>query len=142
MKGLLFLTLVAGLMMALNEGVSAQRGVIDYVNSSSGKLTPVAGENISLLVVTADRDNAEVGIRKGNQICVLNVRRGSEWASVYAAAECAAMKFSRQLHKITYVHNPQNAELQQKDKAVIDPATRSISFSRGSNAVLTLFYEN
>ncbi|MGB2753164.1 MAG: hypothetical protein WBC19_14000 [Pyrinomonadaceae bacterium] len=142
MKRLLFLPLVAGLMMALNADVSAQRGVIDYVNSSSGKLTPVAGENISLLVVTADRDNAEVGIKKGNQICVLNVRRGSEWATVYAAAECAAMKFSRQLHKITYVHNPQNAELQQKDKAVIDPATRSISFSRGSNAVLTLFYEN
>lgn len=142
MKRLLFLPLVAGVVMALNVGVSAQRGVIDYVNSSSGKLTPVAGENISLLVVTADRDNAEVGIKKGNQICVLNVRRGSEWASVYAAAECAAMKFSRQVHKITYVHNPQNAELQQKDKAVIDPATRSISFSRGSNAVLTIFYEN
>lgn len=141
MKRLLFL-LVAGVVMALNVGVSAQRGVIDYINSSSGKLTPVAGENISLLVVTADRDNAEVGIKKGNQICVLNVRRGSEWASVYAAAECAAMKFSRQLHKITYVHNPQNAELQQRDKAVIDPATRSISFSRGSNAVLTIFYEN
>ncbi len=142
MKRLLFLPLVAGVVMALNVGVSAQRGVIDYINSSSGKLTPVAGENISLLVVTADRDNAEVGIKKGNQICVLNVRRGSEWASVYAAAECAAMKFSRQLHKITYVHNPQNAELQQRDKAVIDPATRSISFSRGSNAVLTIFYEN
>lgn len=142
MKRLLFLPLAAGLMMALNVGVSAQRGVIDYVNSSSGKLSPVAGENISLLVVTADRDNAEVGIKKGKQICVLNVRRGSEWASVYAAAECAAMKFSRQAHKITYVHNPQNAELQQKDKAVIDPATRSISFSRGSNAVLTIFYEN
>lgn len=57
MKRLLFL-LVAGVVMALNVGVSAQRGVIDYINSSSGKLTPVAGENISLLVVTADRDNA------------------------------------------------------------------------------------
>lgn len=144
MKKLLFLTLAAGLMMAFNAGVSAQRGFIDSVvtKSSSGKLTPVAGEDISLIVAYADRDVPDVGIKKGNKMCVMNVRRGSEFASVYSGAECGSMKFTKPLHKITYVHNPDNAALQKNDRAVIDPATRSISFSRGSSAVLTLFYEN
>jgi hypothetical protein len=144
MKKLLFLPLVVGMLLALNVGVSAQRGYINSVvtKSSSGKLTPVAGDEISLIVAYADRDVPDVGIKKGNKICVMNVRRGTEFASVFSGAECGTMKFTKPVHKITYVHNPDNAALQKNDKAVIDPGTRSISFSRGSSAVLTLFYEN
>ena len=144
MKKLLFLTLAAGLMMAFNAGVSAQRGYVNSVvtKSSTGKLTPVAGDEISLIVAYAGQDVPDVGIKKGNKICVMNVRRGTEFAAVFSGAECGTMKFTKPVHKITYVHNPDNAALQKNDKAVIDPATRSISFSRGSNAVLTIFYEN
>ena len=132
------------LLLALSEGVSAQRGVIESVvtKASTGKLTPVAGEDISLLNAYAGRDIPEVGIKKGSKICVLNVRRDQEFAAIHSGTECGALKFTKPMHKITYVHNPDNAELQKYDRAVIDPATRSISFSRGSSAVLTIFYEN
>lgn len=143
MKKLLFLAFAAGLMMAFSAGVSAQRGYVNSVvtKSSTGKLTPVAGDEISLINAYAAQDVPDVGIKKGNKICVMNVRRGTEFAAVFSGAECGTMKFTKPVHKITYVHNPENAALQKNDKAVIDPATGSISFSRGSSAVLTLFYE-
>lgn len=141
MKNVLFISMALALILARNESASAQRGFVQSVTSSSDQVTPVAGDSITLITAYAGGDNAELGYKKGDKFCVLNVYSGKEWAAVIKGATCDKLGFTKYRHQITSVQNPKNAALQQGDKAGANAQHRTVTFTRGNTVLIKIFYE-
>lgn len=141
MKNVLFVSMAIALLLALNESSSAQRGYVQSVVSSSGQVTPVAGDSITLIEAYATADNAELGHKNGEKYCVLNIYRGREFATVFMGPTCDKLGFTKYRHQITSVQNPKNAALQQGDKAGANAQHRTVTFTRGNTVLMKIFYE-
>lgn len=134
----MFLTIMLGLMFVFSGSASAQKGVVIGATGSQ-KLKPKVGEKLTAAVHTPASDRPEVGIKSGQKVCLISVFNGGQQADVLINMECAAMKGNKNTYKISGVENPKNLDIILNDKATLDQANKTITFTRGKEAIKIAF---
>lgn len=128
-------------MMVFSGSASAQlKGVVVNVNGSGG-LKPKVGERIVAASHVPQSDSPEIGIKKGQKVCLIGIFNGGQQASVLVSLDCTkAMKW-RDDFKISKVENAKNVDIIKGDKVAIDGKNLTLTFTRGNNQTIKLTWK-
>lgn len=141
MKKLVFLTMMFGFMVVFSGSASAQlKAVVVNVNGSGG-LKPKVGERVVAASHDPQSDAPEIGVKKGQRVCMVGIFNGGQQASVLFNLDCSKAGKWRDDFKIAKVENPKNLDIIKGDKVNIDGNKFTLTFMRGNTQTIKITYK-